>query len=235
VQAEREDWPRHVAVIMDGNGRWARLRGLPRVRGHRAGIKSAEAAIETCREIGVRVLTLYTFSIENWRRPKAEVDELMRLLHAYLGREGRRLVRDRVRFLPVGRLGMLPERVRARALELAAATAGFPDFTLCLALSYGGRAEILDAAAALASRPAPGGGVPDEAAFRSHLYAPGVPDPDLLVRTSGERRLSNFLLFQAARARLVFVDDLWPDFGKGRFRETLLAARRERAAEARTA
>jgi undecaprenyl diphosphate synthase len=223
-----------VAVIMDGNGRWARSRRLPRIEGHRAGVKSAQAALEVCRDRGIQVLTLYTFSLENWRRPRAEVDELMRLLHRYLAREAPRLVENRVRFLALGRVAMLPPKVRAKVEEITAATAGNERLTLCLALSYGGRAEIVDAVnAAAAARAAAGApGSPAEAEIAAHLYAPGLPPPDLVIRTSGEMRLSNFLLWEAVGARLVFVPDLWPDFTAERFTALLDAERARRAAGA---
>jgi len=227
-------WPRHVAVIMDGNGRWARRRRLPRIEGHRAGVKSVRAAMEVCRDRGVPVLTLYTFSLENWRRPQAEVDELMGLLHRYLSREARRLVENRVRFLALGRLGMLPPKVRAKVAEIMAATAGNERLTLCLALSYGGRAEIVDAVNAAAAARAAAGESPaslTEADIAAHLYAPGLPSPDLVIRTSGEQRLSNFLLWEAVGARLVFVPELWPDFTAKRFAALLEAERARHAAE----
>jgi undecaprenyl diphosphate synthase len=223
-----------VAVIMDGNGRWARRRRLPRIEGHRAGVKSAQAALEVCRDRGIQVLTLYTFSLENWRRPRAEVDELMRLLHRYLAREAPRLVENRVRFLALGRIAMLPPKVRAKVEEITAATAGNERLTLCLALSYGGRAEIVDAVNAAAAARATAGapGPPAEAEIAAHLYAPGLPPPDLVIRTSGEMRLSNFLLWEAVGARLVFVPDLWPDFTAERFTALLEAERARRAAGA---
>jgi undecaprenyl diphosphate synthase len=229
-------WPRHVAVIMDGNGRWARRRHLPRIEGHRAGVKSARAAMEVCRDLGVPVLTLYTFSLENWRRPQAEVEELMRLLHRYLAREAPRLAANRVRFRALGRLGMLPPKVRAKVDELTAATAGNDRLTLCLALSYGGRAEIVDAvnaaaAARVAAGQAPGPLAPSDIA--AHLYAAEVPPPDLVIRTSGEVRLSNFLLWESVGARLVFVPDLWPDFNAKRFTALLAAERARHAAQVR--
>jgi undecaprenyl diphosphate synthase len=219
---------------MDGNGRWARRRRLPRIEGHRAGVKSVRAAMEVCRDRGVPVLTLYTFSLENWRRPQAEVDELMSLLHRYLSREARRLIENRVRFLALGRLGMLPPKVRAKVAEIAAATAGNERLTLCLALSYGGRAEIVDAVNAAAAARAAAGGSPEsltEADIAAHLYAPALPPPDLVIRTSGEQRLSNFLLWEAVGARLVFVPELWPDFTAKRFAALLEAERARHAAE----
>jgi undecaprenyl diphosphate synthase len=233
VNQQRESWPRHVAVIMDGNGRWARRRRLPRIEGHRAGVKSVRAATEVCREQRIPYLTLYTFSLENWQRPRAEVDELMRLLHRYLSREAPRLAENRVRLRVLGRLGLLPPKVRAKVDEIVAATAGNDGLQLCLALSYGGRAEIVDAINAHAAARAARGQAPTpvtEADLAAHLYAPEVPPPDVMIRTSGEQRLSNFLLWEAAHARLIFVPDLWPDFTAKRFGSVLAAERARRAA-----
>jgi undecaprenyl diphosphate synthase len=235
VKQQRESWPRHVAVIMDGNGRWARRRRLPRIEGHRAGVKSVRAAMEVCREQRTPYLTLYTFSLENWQRPKAEVDELMRLLHRYLSREAARLAENGVRLRVLGRLELLAPKVRGKIEEIVAATAGNDRLDLCLALSYGGRAEIVDAinahAAARAARGAPATPF-TEADLAAHLYAPDVPPPDLMIRTSGEQRLSNFLLWEAAHTRMVFVPDFWPDFTARRFTRVLADERARRAAEA---
>jgi len=220
---------------MDGNGRWARRRGLPRIQGHRAGVKSARAAMEVCRDQGIAYLTLYTFSLENWQRPQAEVAELMRLLHRYLGSEAKRMAENRIRFRALGRLELLPPKVRAKVAEITAATAGNERLDLCLALSYGGRAEIVDAINALAATRAASGSPAKpitEADLSAHLYAPDVPPPDLMIRTSGEKRLSNFLLWESAHTRLVFVDDLWPDFNAERFAAVLAHERAGRAAEA---
>ena len=213
---------------MDGNGRWARRRGLPRIEGHRAGVKSARAAMEVCRDQGVAYLTLYTFSLENWQRPQAEVDELMRLLHRYLSREAKRMTENRIRFRALGRLELLPPKVRAKVAEITAATAGYERLNLCLALSYGGRAEIVDAINAHAAGRTARGLSPlpiTEADLAAQLYAPDVPPPDLMIRTSGEKRLSNFLLWESAHTRLAFVDDLWPDFTAPRFTAVLEAER----------
>ena len=235
VDRHHEPWPRHVAVIMDGNGRWARRRRLPRVEGHRAGVKSAQAAMEVCRDQGIPYLTLYTFSLENWQRPRAEIDELMSLLHRYLSREAPRLLENRIRFSAIGRLDLLPPKIRAKVAEISAATAGNERLRLCLALSYGGRAEIVDAINALAAEREARGTVSEavtEEDIAAHLYAPGVPPPDLMIRTSGEQRLSNFLLWEAARARLVFVPDYWPDFTAERFTAVLAEERARRLREA---
>ncbi len=220
---------------MDGNGRWARRRHLPRIEGHRAGIKSVRAAMEVCREQGIPYLTLYTFSLENWQRPQAEVDDLMRLLHRYLSREAKKLSENRIRFRALGRLGLLPPKVRAKVAEITAATAGNERLNLSLALSYGGRAEIIDAInACAAERAARGAQVAQLSAadIAAHLYAPDVPPPDLMIRTSGEMRLSNFLLWESAHTRLVFVPDYWPDFSAKRLTAVLAAERARWAAEA---
>jgi len=235
VNQHSETWPRHVAVIMDGNGRWARRRRLPRIEGHRAGVKSARAAMEVCREQGIPYLTLYTFSLENWLRPQAEVDELMMILYRYLGREAKRMTENRIRFRALGRLGLLPPKVRTKIAQITADTAGYDRLNLCLALSYGGRAEIVDAINALAAKRVAHGepAAPiAEGDLAAHLYAPDVPPPDLMIRTSGEMRLSNFLLWEAAHTRLAFVPDLWPDFTAKRFVAVLADERARRATEA---
>jgi len=220
---------------MDGNGRWARRRGLPRIQGHRAGVKSARAAMTVCRDQGIAYLTLYTFSLENWQRPRAEVEELMRLLQRYLSSEAKRMTENRIRFRALGRLDLLPPQVRAKIAEITTATAGNERLNLCLALSYGGRAEIVDAVNSFATVRAVCGTPPPPitaADLAAHLYAPDVPPPDLMIRTSGEKRLSNFLLWESAHTRLAFVDDLWPDFTARRFVAVLDAARAGRTVAA---
>jgi undecaprenyl diphosphate synthase len=218
--------PRHVAIIMDGNGRWARQRGLPRVAGHRAGIAAVRDAVEASARMGLEVLTLYAFSRENWRRPSAEVNTLMRLLREYLDAELETLQQRNVRFRPIGRLDDLPPKV-ARALreaEDATRSNTGPDFLI--ALSYGGRTEIADAARALARAAADGRLDPesiDEDALAGQLYTGGLPDPDLLIRTSGELRVSNFLLWQIAYAELWVTPVLWPDFRRQHLYEAVLA------------
>jgi undecaprenyl diphosphate synthase len=201
--------PRHVAVIMDGNGRWAKSRGLARIRGHQAGVKAVREAVTACREVGVKFLTLYAFSSENWDRPPLEVRALMRLLKDYLVGERGELVEKGVRLQAMGRLERLPEDVRAELDKTIALTAPCDELTLTLALSYGGRAELVDAVRALV---AAGERDPDEATIGRYLYAPGHPDPDLLVRTSGEFRVSNFLLWEIAYAEMYVSNVLWPDF-----------------------
>jgi undecaprenyl diphosphate synthase len=221
--------PAHVAIIMDGNGRWARRRRLPRAAGHRAGVPPVRATVETCAQLGLRTLTLYAFSIENWKRPRAEVDTLWRLLRRYLRAELDLMHRHDIRFTAIGRLGALPDFVREELDSVIRSTAGNRGLQLNLAINYGGRAEIVDAVAALvadalAARAADvrqGEGrhcdiahdvAIDEAAISGRLYTAGMPDPDLLIRTSGEMRVSNFLLWQIAYAELYVTETLWPDF-----------------------
>lgn len=205
--------PRHIAVIMDGNGRWAHRRGLPRIAGHKAGVSSVRTTVETCAQLGVGALTLYAFSVENWKRPRPEVESLWRLLRVYLRRELQTLVRNGIRFGAIGRVAQLPEQVRRELDFVAAATAGNRGMRLNLALNYGGRAEIVDAVQALVREGVPPAAI-DEAAIASRLYAPDLPDPDLLIRTSGEMRVSNFLLWQIAYAELYVTETLWPDFDR---------------------
>ena len=212
--------PRHVAIIMDGNGRWARNRGLPRIEGHRMGIRSVRAVVECAREIGLPYLTLYAFSAENWGRPEAEVTTLMRLLREFLIRELPDLNRHGIRLNVIGEVWQLPPYVLEALDRTLASTARNRDLTLTLALSYAGRNEIVRAARKLASDAAAGKIVPEsitDEEFAGRLDTGGIPDPDLVIRTSGELRISNFLLWQAAYAELVFTDVLWPDFGKPEF------------------
>ncbi len=218
--------PRHVAVIMDGNGRWARQRGLPRRKGHEAGAESVRAIIRACRDHGVKYLTLYAFSLENWKRPKAEIRHLMALLTRFLRREEAELHKHRLRLRVIGRLTHLPASIRGELERVMAETRTYDDGNLILALSYGARAEIVDAARNLAQQARDGSLDPariDEAMFARHLYAPDVPDPDLLIRTSGEMRISNFLLWQISYTELYITDVLWPDFRESHFAEALRA------------
>jgi undecaprenyl diphosphate synthase len=213
--------PRHIAVIMDGNGRWAQRRHLPRVAGHRAGVESARAIIETCARLHIPALTLYAFSMENWRRPKAEIDFLMRLLRQYLRKELPSIHRNNIRLQIIGRTEQLPEEVQADVAKGAALTAQNSGMVLTVALNYGGRAELVDAFNAILDRirkKAPNGNGAlasfqvDEETIAENLYTAGLPDPDLLIRTSGERRISNFLLWQIAYAEIYVTETLWPDF-----------------------
>jgi undecaprenyl diphosphate synthase len=216
--------PQHVAVIMDGNGRWARQRHLPRVEGHRQGAESARIIIRTAGEIGIKYLTLYAFSAENWNRPKDEVDALMKYLIHYLKRETPELNKSNVRLEAIGQIHRLPENVQEQLSKSIAALAKNNGLTLVLALSYGGRAEIVDAARSIAKK-AQSGELDSEditeKVFAQHLYTRNMPDPDLLIRTSGEMRVSNFLLWQISYAEFVVTPTLWPDFRKPQFFATL--------------
>jgi undecaprenyl diphosphate synthase len=216
--------PRHVALIMDGNGRWAKARGLPRVAGHRAGAKSVRRCLEAATDQGVQWLTLFAFSSENWRRPESEVMELTGLLRQYLRSEMADLARNGIRFRVIGDRSRFSPDLRAELEAAEARTAIGTRLNLNLALSYGARGEIVAAAQAIA-RAARDGGLDiealDEEAFSRFLFTQGMPDPDLLIRTSGEQRLSNFLLWQCAYAELVFMDVLWPDFDATHFARAL--------------
>jgi undecaprenyl diphosphate synthase len=216
--------PAHIAIIMDGNGRWARSRRMPRVAGHKAGIEPVRVTVETCARLGVEALTLYAFSVENWKRPRAEVDTLWRLLSYYLKKEMPKLMENGIRLAAIGRLHALPASVQ-RELEAAAErTVGNTGLRVNLAINYGGRAEMVDAVNALIEEARLSGDLRDlrvdEDSIASRLYTSGLPDPDLLIRTSGEMRISNFLLWQIAYAELYVTNTLWPDF----HREDLLRA-----------
>jgi undecaprenyl diphosphate synthase len=208
--------PAHIAIIMDGNGRWARRRNMPRAAGHRAGVEPVRIAVETCSRLGLQALTLYAFSVENWKRPRAEVDMLWRLLRLYLHRELPEIMRNGVRFTCMGRLDGLPDQVRQEIEIAIEATARNRGMRLNVAINYSGRAELVDAVNAIVEDARLEGRLRDlhidEAAIASHLYTAGLPDPDLLLRTSGEMRVSNFLLWQIAYAELYVTDTLWPDF-----------------------
>ena len=224
--------PPHVAIIMDGNGRWAKQRGLPRIEGHRRGVETVRATTFAARDLGVKMLTLYAFSVENRNRPEEEVGALMGLLEFYLRKELETFVRDRVRLRTIGRTGDLPAGVQRLLRETVKATERFEDYTLVLALNYGSRTEVLEAVEAYSAAVADGREQPGPAGwdrFQRYLYTADMPDPDLVIRTSGETRMSNFLLLQAAYAEWFFTPVLWPDFT----REDLAAAiadyhRRER-------
>jgi undecaprenyl diphosphate synthase len=216
--------PRHVAVIMDGNGRWAQKRHLPRIAGHRSGTQSARTTIETCARLKIEALTLYAFSVENWRRPKAEIDFLMQLLREYLRKEMPLIQKNEIRMRFLGRVEELPVGVQKDVREAMEKTAGNRGMVLCIALNYGGRAEVVDAVnSILAERN--GSGVPariTEEQLSCHLYTEGLPDPDLLIRTSGEMRVSNFLLWQIAYSEIFVTETLWPDFNRARLLEALV-------------
>ena len=220
--------PRHIAVIMDGNGRWARERGLPRIEGHRRGSESVRACTAACIEAGVPYLTLYAFSKENWQRPADEVGALMLLLDRFLAERTAEIMERNIRLLAIGHLADLPDKARKRLEDTILKSANNTALTLTLALSYGARTEIVDATRAIAREVKAGKLDPEtinEDTIASHLYTAGVPDPDLLVRTSGEMRISNFLLWQISYAEIVVTPKLWPDFTK----EDLFAAMQEYA------
>ncbi len=211
--------PAHIAIIMDGNGRWARGRGLPRVAGHKAGVRSVRETVESCARLGLRALTLYAFSVENWKRPRAEVETLWRLLRIYLRAELPEMHRHDIRFTAIGRLDALPGFVRKELDSVIASTAANSGLQLNLAINYGGRAELVDAVKQLIRD----GVEIDEAAISARLYTAGMPDPDLLIRTSGEMRVSNFLLWQIAYAELYITETLWPDFSRSELLRAILA------------
>lgn len=205
--------PQHIAVIMDGNGRWAQKRHLPRIAGHRAGMRAVRQGVEACRRLGIPYLTLYAFSVENWKRPQVEVDLLMDLLREYLKKEMAEMNRHRIRLRVIGRSQELPRPVRQDLRGARKATEHNDGLQLTLALNYGSRAELVDAFRKLARTLKQGGRIEmSERSISRHLYTAGLPDPDLLIRTSGEMRLSNFLLWQAAYAELWVTETLWPDF-----------------------
>jgi undecaprenyl diphosphate synthase len=210
--------PEHIAIIMDGNGRWAARRRLPRVAGHRAGVSSVRSSVETCAQLGVKVLTLYAFSVENWKRPRAEVEMLWRLLRYYLKQELPNLQKNDVRMQAIGRLDALPAQVRRELDAVLEATSANRGLLLNLAINYGGRAEIVDAMNAILDMARLDGRLDslkfDEDLIATNLYTASSPDPDLLIRTSGEMRISNFLLWQIAYAELYVTDTLWPDFSR---------------------
>ncbi|HRX72576.1 MAG: isoprenyl transferase [Hyphomonas sp.] len=215
--AERLPGPQHVAIIMDGNGRWAKARGLPRAAGHERGVEALRRTVEAAPLLGIKHLTVFSFSTENWRRPAAEVSTLFGLLKAYVQRDLSRLTKEGVRIRILGRREGLPADIAELVDKAERETASNSEFCLNIAFNYGGREEILRAARKLALAVQSGGiavDAVDESTFESFLDTAGIPDPDLLIRTSGEYRLSNFLLWQAAYTELVFTDVLWPDFDK---------------------
>ncbi|MBN2448928.1 MAG: isoprenyl transferase [Lentisphaeria bacterium] len=224
MSAENLRIPRHVAIIMDGNGRWARERGLPRSEGHRAGAESVRRVVEACNEFGVHYLTLYAFSTENWQRPKSEVQTLMRLLRQFLEDRSSDLQRHCIRLDVIGEMNRLPAAVQRRLRKVMDETSANTNGVLTLALSYGSRAELVRAARALAAKVSAGDlkvGDIDERRFAAELYTAGLPDPDLVIRTAGEQRLSNFLLWQASYAEFWVTSACWPDFGREHFLDAL--------------
>jgi undecaprenyl diphosphate synthase len=221
--------PAHVAIIMDGNGRWAKKRLLNRVKGHERGVETVRNIVRASREIGIKALTLYAFSTENWQRPKAEVQALMLLLERFLKSERAEILDNNVRLGAIGQIHRLPKKTLNALEDLMAATAGNDGLKLNLALSYGGRAELLEMVCRIARAAKDGRIDPDaidESMVADHLYTRGLPDPDLLIRTSGEMRLSNFLLWQVAYSEIFVTDTLWPDFSREEYLEILMAYQR---------
>lgn len=216
LSAPAESWPKHIAVIMDGNGRWAQLQGLPRIEGHRRGVTSVRRTVEECARLGMDQLTLYCLSSENWKRPQQELDFLMHLLEQYMIEERSLLMEQNVRVSVIGRRDGIPESVLAemdKTIEMSSKNTGT---RLCLAINYGGRGEVVDAIKRIATDVA-GGRLPieevDEETVSAYLYTSGMPDPDLLIRTAGEMRISNFLLWQISYAELWITERCWPEFG----------------------
>ena len=225
ARVDRTRLPLHVAAIMDGNGRWAAARGLRRAEGHAAGIVAVRDTVEAAAGLGLAALTLYAFSVENWKRPPQEVELLMELLKRYLRLELPNLIANDIRFRPIGRIAELPADVETALEEAASATRACEGLAFSIALNYGGRTEIVDAARQIAAEAAAAGAVPelDERRFAERLYTKGLPDPDLLIRTSGEMRVSNFLLFQSAYTEFWVTPKLWPDFRRSDLYEAILA------------
>ena len=208
--------PQHIAVIMDGNGRWAQERNQPRIAGHRAGARSVRDVVMECSRVGIRYLTLYSFSMENWKRPQEEVQALMELCVEYLAKERQELADNNIRFLQIGRREGLPKPVLDELDQTTAVTAGCTGLTLCLAINYSSRTEITDAVRTIAAGVKAGRIDPqdiEEHTISAHLYTAGFPDPDLLIRTAGELRVSNYLLWQISYAEIYVTDVFWPDFG----------------------
>lgn len=219
-----EQLPRHIAIIMDGNGRWAAKRGLPRIEGHRHGVKSVRAVVEECCRLGIEQLTLYCLSVENWKRPKAELDFLMRLLRQYLIEERAEIMEENIRFSTIGRRTDLPAEVIREMDENIRVSRDNTGTGLCLAINYGGRTELVDAVRSLAEQVQGGTLDPadiDETSIHDALYTAGMADPDLLIRTAGEMRVSNFLLWQISYAELWVTDKCWPDFDVATLRQAL--------------
>jgi undecaprenyl diphosphate synthase len=214
----RGNIPEHIAIIMDGNGRWAKQRSLPRIAGHREGINSVREIVQACGEIGVKILTLYTFSSENWRRPRQEVSALMRLLLVTINREVEELNRKNVRLMVIGDISALPEKPRSGILAGIEKLKSNTGLILNLALSYGGRQEIIEAVRKICRERR---NDITEKEFSKYLYTADIPDPDLLIRTSGELRLSNFLLWQLAYTEIYITDVLWPDFRRAELMEAI--------------
>lgn len=230
-QQTRND-PDHIGIIMDGNGRWAKKHGYSRPRGHKEGAKACRKIIDACQELGVHYLTLYAFSAENWKRPTLEVRALMELLELFLKKETATMIERGVRLRAIGRIDELPPRPRAALRKAMDATAHFTEWNLTLALNYSSRNEVLDATKSLAQAIAKGEVDPEKldwATYAQHLYTRELPDPDLIIRTSGETRISNFLLMQSAYSEFYFTDDYWPEFDRPRLEKAIACYRsRER-------
>ena len=214
--------PQHVAIIMDGNGRWAQRRRLPRIEGHRAGAKAVQEAVESCARIGVRFLTLYAFSKENWKRPKREVARLWKLLEDYLRKEDKELIKNQIRLMVIGQREEIPESTEKELRRVEELTKDLSKLTVVLALNYSGRAEIVDAAKRILNERGVDAASLDEETFSRHLYTASLPDPDLLIRTSGELRVSNFLLWQIAYSEIWITPDYWPDFRRKHILQALI-------------
>ncbi|HUU50945.1 MAG TPA: isoprenyl transferase [Nitrospinota bacterium] len=215
VQINRDKLPKHIAIIMDGNGRWARKRSLPRIEGHKAGVKAVEDTVISCRELGINALTLYSFSLENWKRPQSEIDSLMDLLKEYIVKELPRMIKEKIRFNVIGKITDLPTTVQEFIDNAVQITKKNNGLILTLALSYGARDEIVTAVQKIITEVRDGTinhSKINDKIFESYLYTNGLPELDLLIRTSGEIRLSNFLLWQSAYTELYFTKILWPDF-----------------------
>ena len=219
-----QNTPKHIAIIMDGNGRWAKQHKVPRIEGHRRGAEAAKCALKAAQENGVKNLTLYAFSVENWNRPELEVSALMNLLERFLSEQMPELIKRKIRLRVIGRYRELPERIQALLHEAEETTQNYDEFTLGLALNYGSRMEVVDAVKAVAQ--AANAGLVDlnkidYNSFRQYLYTRDMPDPDLVIRTSGECRLSNFLLLQSAYAEIYLSKVLWPDFDEAEFKAAI--------------
>lgn len=214
--------PKHIAVIMDGNGRWAKIRNLPRVEGHKAGLKAVKEIIEICPRIGIQYLTLYAFSKENWKRPKSEVKTLWELLAKYLRKESNALVENEFKLNVIGQMERIPDKTKKELLRVMDMTKNFNKFVINLALNYSGRSEIIDAVKKILDTDGIEGNDLNEELFSKYIYTSGIPDPDLLIRTSGELRISNFLLWQIAYSEIWVTPVYWPDFNRRHMIEAIV-------------
>jgi undecaprenyl diphosphate synthase len=228
-QLDFDRLPRHIAIIMDGNGRWAKKRNLPRVEGHKAGSKSVREVVETCARVGIKYLTLYAFSKENWKRPRREISTLWRLLEDYLRKDSKVLEKNQLRLKVIGQKEALPASVRAELSRVENLTKNYERMTIILALNYGGRAEIVEAVKKIFRDNGSEINTLDEEKFSHYLFTAEIPDPDLLIRTSGEMRISNFLLWQIAYSEIWITPEFWPDFRKKHLLQAIIDyQRRER-------